>query len=131
MRVMSKRAPKSPTLEERSSGILLHVTSLPSPYGIGDLGPTAYQFIDFLESAGQRWWQMLPIGPAGLGNSPYQAFSAFAGNPLLISPEELQRDDLLTKSDLASVPSFPENTVDFSAVFKYKHDPKAIEKIVH
>src|SRR5262245_54359785 len=70
----------------RASGVLLHVTSLPSPYGIGDVGPTAVAFIDALHDAGQRWWQALPLGPTGYGDSPYQSSSSFAGNELLISP---------------------------------------------
>lgn len=80
----------------RSSGILLHPTSLPSPYGIGDLGTSAYHFIDFLEQSGQRFWQVLPLTPTGYGNSPYMSFSAIAGNPLLISPELLRQDGLIT-----------------------------------
>ncbi|HQH73066.1 MAG TPA: 4-alpha-glucanotransferase, partial [bacterium] len=71
----------------RASGILLHPTSLPGRYGIGDLGPEAYRFVDFLAGAGQRLWQVLPLGPTGYGDSPYQCFSAFAGNPLLINLE--------------------------------------------
>ena len=73
----------------RSSGILLHPTSLPGRFGIGDLGPEAYKFVDFLAAAGQRIWQVLPLGPTGYGDSPYQLFSAFAGNPLLISLDQL------------------------------------------
>jgi len=84
----------------RASGLLLHVTSLPSPYGIGDLGPGAFFWIDRLCDAGQRWWQALPLGPTGYGNSPYQSLSSFAGNALLISPEELVTDELLERSDL-------------------------------
>ena len=75
----------------RSSGILLHPTSLPGPFGIGDLGPEAYKFIDFLVEAGQSLWQVLPLGPTGYGDSPYACYSAFAGNTLLISPEQLVR----------------------------------------
>ncbi len=86
--------------DERSSGILLHPTSLPGPYGIGDLGPSAYAFVDFLEAAGQRWWQMLPVCPPGGGFSPYDSPSAFAGNPLLISLDSLHEQGLLTKSEL-------------------------------
>jgi len=71
--------------EYRASGLLLHVTSLPSPYGIGDLGSPAFSWIDRLQDAGQRWWQALPLGPTGYGNSPYQSMSSFAGNALLIS----------------------------------------------
>src|SRR5438477_653564 len=74
----------------RSAGILLHPTSLPGPYGIGDLGPAAYGWIDALAQAKQRWWQILPLGPTGYGDSPYQAFSAFAGNPFLVSPQYLR-----------------------------------------
>src|SRR5262250_3858042 len=82
----------------RASGLLLHVTSLPSPYGIGDVGPTALAWIDRLQEAGQTWWQALPLGPTGYGNSPYQCLSSFAGNGLLISPELLIQDGLLHAS---------------------------------
>jgi 4-alpha-glucanotransferase len=78
----------------RSSGILLHPTSLPGPFGIGDLGPEAYKFIDFLAAAGQSLWQVLPLGPTGYGDSPYASYSAFAGNTLLVSPESLVEDGL-------------------------------------
>jgi len=78
----------------RSSGILLHPTSLPSPFGIGDLGEDAYKFIDFLHEAQQKYWQILPLGPTGYGNSPYMCYSAIAGNPLLISPVKLLDDGL-------------------------------------
>lgn len=88
----------------RSSGILLHITSLPSPGGIGDLGPAARQFVDFLQRSKQTLWQMLPIGPTGYGNSPYQSPSSFAGNPLLISLEDLAAEGLLTQAEVASVP---------------------------
>ncbi|HEY6557379.1 MAG TPA: 4-alpha-glucanotransferase [Polyangiaceae bacterium] len=87
---------------KRSSGILLHPTSLPGPHGVGDVGPAAHQFVDFLRRAGQSWWQMLPIGPPGGGNSPYDSPSAFAGSPLLISLELLARDGLLEHSDIAA-----------------------------
>ena len=76
---------------DRASGVLLHITSLPSPYGVGDLGSDAYRFIDFLAEAGQRVWQILPLGPTTRGNSPYSCYSAFAGNPVLISPQLLVR----------------------------------------
>src|SRR5438445_7065485 len=79
----------------RASGVLLHVTSLPSPYGIGDVGPSALAWIDRLYEAGQTWWQALPLGPTGYGNSPYQSLSSFAGNWLLISPDGLIADGLL------------------------------------
>src|SRR5687767_2611212 len=84
----------------RGAGILLHPTSLPGPYGIGDLGPEAYAFVDFLIDAGQSLWQMLPLGPTDNGNSPYASYSAFAGNTLLISPDQLVLDGLLTKEQL-------------------------------
>ncbi|MGH9928718.1 MAG: 4-alpha-glucanotransferase [Pyrinomonadaceae bacterium] len=105
----------------RSSGILLHPTSLPGPFGIGDLGPEAYAFADFLEAAGQSVWQMLPLGPTGYGDSPYACYSAFAGNTLLISPEQLVADGLLAKAELANGPEFPDERIDFEAVHKYKN----------
>ena len=87
----------------RASGVLLHVTSLPSPYGIGDLGPTALAWVDRLHEAGQSWWQALPQGPTGYGNSPYQPLSSFAGNWLLISPERLMAEGLLLRLAWSSV----------------------------
>ena len=84
---------------KRSSGILMAVSSLPSPYGIGTLGQAAYDFADFLHAAGQRYWQMLPLGPTSYGDSPYQSFSTYAGNPYYIDPELLIADGLLTKSE--------------------------------
>jgi 4-alpha-glucanotransferase len=104
----------------RASGILLHPTSLPGRYGIGDLGPEAHRFADWLASAGQRIWQVLPLGPVGYGESPYQLFSAFAGNPLLISPEILLERGWLDPPDLSSAPSFPEESVDFQHVIHWK-----------
>ncbi|MBO6210553.1 MAG: 4-alpha-glucanotransferase, partial [Schwartzia sp.] len=91
---------KPPRRFPRTAGVLLHPTSLPSPWGVGDLGETAERFIDFLQKAGQHVWQILPLGPVGPGNSPYQPPSAFAGNPLLISPEKLAEDGWLTDVDL-------------------------------
>ena len=88
---------------ERSSGVLLPVSALPSPYGIGTLGRAAYDFVDFLARAGQSWWQMLPVGPTGYGDSPYQSFSTFAGNPYLIDLDLLAADGLLTKREIAAV----------------------------
>ena len=88
------------TLEQRASGVLLHLTSLPGPVGTGDLGPRAHAFIGFLAQAGQSWWQMLPIGPTGAGDSPYQSISAFAGNPLMISLERLAEDGWLDPAEL-------------------------------
>jgi 4-alpha-glucanotransferase len=100
----------------RASGILLHPTSLPGRFGIGDLGPGAHAFLDFLAESGQRWWQMLPLGPSGAGNSPYQSYSSYAGNPLLISPERLVEDGWLSRSDWADYPCLPRDHVDFGAV---------------
>jgi len=105
----------------RSSGVLLHPTSLPGPYGIGDLGPEARRFVDFLALAGQTLWQTLPIGPTGYGDSPYQGMSALAGNPLLVSPDELVRAGLLPKEELLNVPSFPQDKVQFEAVIEFKN----------
>lgn len=97
----------------RVSGLLLHPTSLPGPCGIGDLGPDAYRFLDFLDAAGQRVWQVLPLGPTGYGDSPYQCFSAMAGNPLLVSPERLEQDGWLTADDLTPLRALPSTTADF------------------
>src|SRR3984893_16613105 len=106
--------------EYRASGLLLHVTSLPSPFGVGDVGPAALSWIDRLAQAGQSWWQMLPLGPTGYGNSPYQSLSSFAGNGLLISPDWLIEDELLRASDILAR-SFPESNVDYNAVIPFKH----------
>ncbi len=103
----------------RSAGLLLHPTSLPGPYGIGDLGPAAYAWVDALVAARQTWWQVLPLGPTGYGDSPYQAFSAFAGNRYLISPELLVRDGLIKEADLSGV-RFPASHVDFGGVIPFK-----------
>ncbi len=106
----------------RSSGILLHPTSLATAYGAGDLGPAAYRFVDFLAAAGQGLWQVLPLTPTDQthGNSPYHSTSALAGNPLLISPELLVQEGLLAPSDLADAPSAGGNRVDFEAVGAFK-----------
>jgi 4-alpha-glucanotransferase len=104
----------------RKSGILLHPTSLPGRGGIGDLGPWAYRFIDFLVEGAQSVWQILPLGPTGLGNSPYMCFSSMAGNPLLISMERLADDGWIPHSDVAGAPEFPSGRVDFAAVETYK-----------
>lgn len=106
----------------RSSGILLHITSLPSRFGIGDLGPAAYRFADFLHRTGQRIWQILPLGPVGYGGSPYSSPSTFAGNPLLISPERLVEQGLLDASDLEAAAHLPAHRVDYDAVARLKHD---------
>jgi len=104
--------------EYRASGLLLHVTSLPSPYGVGDLGQSAFSWIDRLHDAGQRWWQALPLGPIGYGNSPYQPMSSFAGNALLISPGALISDGLILASDAQS--HFSADTVDYDSVIPFK-----------
>jgi len=106
---------------ERCSGILLHPTSLPGPDGIGDLGPEAYRWIDFLHATGTQGWQILPLGPTGYGDSPYQCFSAFAGNPFLVSPVLLLESGLLKSSDLHQRPEFPEEKVDFGPVIQWKN----------
>jgi 4-alpha-glucanotransferase len=104
----------------RSSGILLHPTSFPSRFGIGDLGLEAYKFIDFLRESYQQYWQVLPLGPTGYGNSPYASYSAMAGNPLLISPEKLQEQGLLTDEDFANLPAFDASQVDYDKVLPLK-----------
>ena len=106
--------------QKRISGILLHPTSLPSPYGIGDLGNAAYDFIDFLEKAGQHLWQILPLTPTSVGNSPYSSFSAFAGQSLLISPEHLVALGLLEEWELSTCPPNDEDKVDFEKVRPWK-----------
>ena len=103
----------------RASGVLLHVTSLPSPYGIGDLGSTALAWVDQLHDAGQTWWQSLPLGPTGYGNSPYQSLSSFAGNELLVSPDGLIEDGLLLASECEGH-SFSPATVDYEVVIPFK-----------
>src|SRR5450755_4262240 len=104
----------------RSSGILLHPTSLPGPYGIGELGPEAHRFADFLKDAGMRIWQMLPLGPTGYGDSPYQCFSAFAGNPMLISLDRLVDAGYLSRAEISDAPAFPPGAVDFGLVIPWK-----------
>ncbi len=105
---------------KRSSGILIHPTSFPGRYGIGDLGPEAYRFLDFLHETGTKLWQILPLGPTGYGDSPYQSFSAFAGNPYLISPDLLLEDDLLHPDDLKEGLGFSDKQVDFGQVIGAK-----------
>src|SRR4028118_1903532 len=100
----------------RASGILLHPTSLPGRFGIGDFGDEAYQFVDFLEKSGQTYWQVLPLGPTGYGDSPYQSFSAFAGNTLLVSPEKIVEDGFLNAEDSLDAPKFSAEKVDFGGV---------------
>ncbi|MEG6615651.1 4-alpha-glucanotransferase [Peptococcaceae bacterium 1198_IL3148] len=108
-------------IETRQCGILLHPTSLPSKYGIGDLGDTAYRFIDFLAASKQRLWQVLPLNPVGYGHSPYQGLSAFAGNPMLISIDKLIETGLLSTADVDDIPSFNDQRVEFDRVEQYKN----------
>ncbi|MTI79477.1 MAG: 4-alpha-glucanotransferase [Firmicutes bacterium] len=105
----------------RQCGILLHPTSLPSKYGIGDLGPGAYKFIDFLQSSGQKLWQILPLNPVGYGYSPYSSPSAFAGTPLIISNDVLIRDGLLTENDIEEVSQFDDKKASYDKVIPYKN----------
>lgn len=114
---------------ERSSGILLHPSSLPGSYGIGDFGPHAYAWVDFLADSGCSYWQVLPLGPTGFGDSPYQSFSSFAGNPMLISLDLLAAEELLSEEDLKSRPTFSEGRVDFSKVNIWKSE--IIKKVYH
>lgn len=109
-------------MKKRGSGILLHITSLPSPYGIGDLGAGAYIFVDFLAEANQSFWQILPLNQTCpvYGNSPYSSFSAFAGNSLLISPELMVEDGFLSKADIEGPPAFPKERINYTSVTKYK-----------
>ncbi len=106
----------------RASGLLLHITSLPGSMGMGDLGPAAFRFADFLAAAEQQVWQVLPLVPVGWGYSPYSSPSTFAGNPLLISPEMLVEDGLLTGDDLAAAPDFPSDSVDWERVVPFKRE---------
>jgi len=118
---------------ERASGILLHPTSLPGPYGIGDLGPQAYRWVEFLAGAGCKLWQVLPLGPTGYGDSPYQSFSAFAGNPYLVSPEFLLERGLLHQDDLMDMPQWDAGCIDFGALFQWKPAllNKAYDRFAH
>ncbi|MCK5138825.1 MAG: 4-alpha-glucanotransferase [Thermodesulfovibrionia bacterium] len=119
-------------MERRGSGILLHITSLPSPYGIGDLGPGAYRFVDFLAETHQSYWQILPLNPTSTvyGNSPYSSFSAFAGNSLFISPELMLQDGIISKADIKHHTVFPNNKVNYNAVVTHKEKilDRAFEK---
>lgn len=115
VRDMSKEQSK------RLAGVLLHPTSFPSPYGIGDLGKKAYEFIDFLEQSGQHLWQTLPLTPTGFGDSPYQSFSAFAGQPLLISPEHLLEMGLLLEEELRDCPIGEADKVDYGTIIPWKN----------
>jgi 4-alpha-glucanotransferase len=116
----SSKPGDKPMKFNRSGGILLHPTSLPGPYGIGDLGPQAYRFVDWLASTGCTLWQVLPLGPTGYGDSPYQCFSAFAGNPYLISFDALIEDGFLTQADAAEMPAFNASRVDYGQLIPWK-----------
>jgi 4-alpha-glucanotransferase len=118
-------------IQTRSSGILAHITSLPSPYGIGDLGPSSYAFVDFLVACGQSYWQFLPTGPTNdiFDNSPYMSASAFAGSPMLISPELLLQEGLISQADIDNRPSFSPFFTDYGLVRKYKE--KLLQKACH
>ncbi|MFV0590948.1 MAG: 4-alpha-glucanotransferase [Draconibacterium sp.] len=107
-------------MSKRKSGILLHITSLPGKEGVGTLGAEAFRFVDFLKEAGQKIWQILPLGPVGYGNSPYQCYSAFAGNPLLIDLAILGEEGLLPEEELAGAPRFPVKKVNFEKVEEWK-----------
>ncbi len=111
---------------KRASGILLHPTSLPGPYGVGDLGAAAIRWIDWLAGSGCSLWQVLPLGPTSYGDSPYQCFSAFAGNPYLISPDTLLEEGLLTREDLADMPVWDDQKVDFGRLYLWK--PALLER---
>ena len=100
----------------------MHVSSLPGRHGIGDLGEAAYEFADYLAGAGQKLWQVLPVNPTGYGDSPYQGFSAFAGNPLFIDLDAIREQGHLTQADLEGAPAFPSQSVDFGAVIQFKLD---------
>ena len=105
---------------QRSSGILLHPSSLPSKFGIGDFGPNAYKFVDYLEKAGQHIWQVLPLGPTSFGDSPYQSFSTFAGNTLFISPEILYKKGYLEEIDVEFAPGFSCKKTDYGNAIPFK-----------
>ncbi|MEO1441147.1 MAG: 4-alpha-glucanotransferase, partial [Chloroflexota bacterium] len=107
----------------RSSGVLLHPTSLPGRFGVGDLGEYAYRFVDFLQASEQSLWQVLPLGPTSFGDSPYQSPSTFAGNPNLISMDVLVGDGYLTNDDFDDLPDFPAYRVDYGPVIEY-HNKK-------
>ena len=109
-----------PQYDRRTSGVLLHPTSLPGSVGIGELGSAARTFIDWMALAKQQRWQVMPLGPTGYGDSPYASFSALAGNPLLISVERLIADGLLRRAELEQAPLFPLDQVDFGPVIEWK-----------
>src|SRR3569623_1701376 len=104
----------------RSSGILLHPSSLPGRFGIGEIGPESHRWLEWLAATGQRLWQMLPLGPTGYGNSPYQSLSSHAGNPLLLSLDALRNDGVLLPTDLAMLPAFSESHVEFGPTIEVR-----------
>ncbi|MCK5730101.1 MAG: 4-alpha-glucanotransferase, partial [Draconibacterium sp.] len=108
-------------MSNRKSGILLHITSLPGSEGAGTLGENAFRFVDFLVETGQNLWQILPLGPVGYGNSPYQCYSAFAGNPLLIDLNLLVEDGLIDKKELRKIPRFSKGNIEFDKVDNWKY----------
>ena len=110
-------APLYNWLNERTSGVLLHVSCLPSETGIGNLGAAAYRYIDFMEAAGLHVWQICPLGPTGYGDSPYQCFSAFAGNPYFIDLDPLVTDGLLNEDELSPLHALPKDHVDYGALY--------------
>jgi len=120
LRTELARSSSSRGLSIRAAGLLLHPTSLPGPFGVGDLGPSADRFLDWASSAGQTIWQVLPLGPTGFGTSPYGVLSAFAGNPLLLSPERLVEDGLVSASAISDVPDFPAERVEWDAARNWK-----------
>ncbi|MGN1347671.1 MAG: 4-alpha-glucanotransferase, partial [Acutalibacteraceae bacterium] len=108
---------------KRSSGILMPIFSLPSPYGIGTMGKAAYDFVDFLKAAGQSWWQILPVGPTSYGDSPYQSFSTFAGNPYFIDLDALIKEKLLTKKEVEATDwGENEEKVDYEKIYLSRFD---------
>jgi len=117
---MSVHAAEDPTRLVRTAGVLLHPTSLPGRYGIGDLGDELIEFLDWARDAGMKVWQILPLNPPGYGNSPYGCLSSFAGNPVLISPDRLVRAGLLPQSAIDDVPSFDDDAVGFDAICAFK-----------
>src|SRR5512142_2181440 len=109
-------------MRDRRSGVLLHPTSLPGPHGVGDLGAPAHRFAAWLADAGQRLWQVLPLGPTGFGESPYQALSSRAGNPLLVSLEVLRNEGWLSEADLAGAPAGDPSAADLPAALAFKRE---------
>ena len=109
--------------KERGCGVLMHISSLPGPYGIGTLGENAYKFVDFLREAGQTYWQILPVCPTSYGDSPYQSFSTFAGNPYFIDFDLLEKDGYLSKADYEGLDwGSDETSVDFGMLYIKRHE---------